>query len=317
MSSFWQTWRREIIRGAVLFCGVIVIGLFVRHMVGHVVGRVRDGVAMSLPAALKDLRNLRSLEHLKGDVDFDANAGPRDTADTWTYGLKLTTRQWVWIHNTNGSVKVESATGDSLTVTAVKTYHRSDPGAVRFVTVPSADGVTICAVWASRGGRCEPGGDFKPSLLHGNDVAVDFSVRLPRGVRLGATTVNGGVRIAGATAPLVAVTVNGAVDAETAAGPVQAVSVNGGVRARMLAFGDTGDVSLFTVNGSATAELPAHLDADVEARTVNGSIQTDYPLEVTGKVGKHVHGMVGAGGRKVHVTTVNGSINLRKATGPS
>src|SRR6266508_523262 len=294
MSSFWQTWRREIIRGAVLFCGVIAIGLFVRHMVGH----VRQRVAMSLPAALKDLRNLRSLENLKGDFDFDVNAGPRDTANTWTYGLKLKARQWVWIHNTNGSVKVESATGDSLVVTAVKTYHRSDPAAVSFVTVPSADGVTICAVWASRGGRCEPGGDFKPSLLHGNDVAVDFSVRLPRGVRLGATTVNGGVRIAGATAPRVAVTVNGA------------------VRARMLAFGDTGDVSLFTVNGSATAELPAHLDADVEARTVNGSIQTDYPLEVTGKVGKHVHGMVGVGGRKVQVTTVNGSINLRKSTGP-
>jgi DUF4097 and DUF4098 domain-containing protein YvlB len=71
------------------------------------------------------------------------------------------------------------------------------------------------------------------------------------------------------------------------------------------------------VNGSATAELPARLDADVEARTVNGSIQTDYPLEVTGKVGKHARGMVGIGGRKVHVTTVNGSINLRKATGPS
>jgi hypothetical protein len=312
MSSFWQTWRREIIRGAVLFCGVIAIGLFVRHMVGH----VRQRVAMSLPAALKDLSNLRSLEHLKADFDLDPTAGPRDTADTWTYGLKLKPRQWVWIHNTNGSVKVEAATGDSLAVTAVKTYHRSDPGAVRFVTVPSADGVTICAVWASRGGRCEPGGDFRPSSLHGNDVVVDFSVRLPRLVRLGATTVNGAVRIAGATAPLVAVTVNGAVDAETAAGPVQAVSVNGGVRARMLAFGDTGDVSLFTVNGS-TAELPARLDADVEARTVNGSIQTDYPLEVTGKVGKHARGMVGIGGRKVHVTTVNGSINLRKATGPS
>jgi len=113
---------------------------------------------------------------------------------------------------------------------------------------------------------------------------------------------------------LVAATVNGAIDAETSAGPVRAMSVNGSVRARMSAFGDTGEVSLLTVNGAATAELPRRLDADVEATTMNGSIETDYPLEVTGKIGKHLRGTVGAGGRKVHITTVNGAISLKKAT---
>jgi len=118
--------------------------------------------------------------------------------------------------------------------------------------------------------------------------------------------------MSGATAPLVASTVNGAVDVATSQGPVRAVSVNGDVRARMSAFGDTGEVSLFTVNGSATAELPARLDATVEASTVNGSIETDYPLEVSGKISKHLKGTLGEGGRKVHLTTVNGSINLKQ-----
>jgi len=127
-------------------------------------------------------------------------------------------------------------------------------------------------------------------------------------------TVSGAVNVAHASAPLVAATVNGAIDAETSAGPVRAMSVNGSVRARMSAFGDTGEVSLLTVNGAATAELPRRLDADVEATTMNGSIETDYPLEVTGKIGKHLRGIVGAGGRKVHITTVNGAISLKKAT---
>jgi hypothetical protein len=56
MSLFWQTWRREIIRGTFLFCGVIAVGFVVRSMIG----RVREGVASALPMALRDLGNLSS-----------------------------------------------------------------------------------------------------------------------------------------------------------------------------------------------------------------------------------------------------------------
>ncbi len=302
MNPFWQTWRKEIIRGTVLFLGVVAV-LLVIHYTG---GLVRQGVVERLPAGIAS--------GLRGNFDVDLNTGPCQTGETWTYHARVAPRQWVWIRNTNGSVKVEPATGDSLEVTAVKTYRRSDPASVRLVTVPYQGGVTICALWENSG-RCGPGDDFKQSSARGNDVAVEFTVRLPRHVRIGATTVNGAVRITGATAPLVAATVNGDVEAETASGPVNAVSVNGSVRARMSAFADTGEVSLFTVNGTATAELPARLDADVEASTVNGTIQTDYPLAVTEKLtSRHLQGTVGAGGRRVHITTVNGSINLRKAT---
>ncbi|HEU5262793.1 MAG TPA: DUF4097 family beta strand repeat-containing protein [Gemmatimonadales bacterium] len=313
MDSFWQTWRKEIIRGAVLFVGVIAVGFVVRSMIA----RVRDGVANNLPVALRNLGDLQELKNLKGHFDIDPSAGPRDTADTWTYRGKIAPRQWVWIGNTNGSVTVEASKGDSLEVVAVKTHHRSDPATVRIETASSSEGIAICALWEHGGGRCGPGEDFKPSALRRNDVAVAFTVRLPKRVRLAATTVNGAVRVARASGPLVLTTVNGEIDAETAAGPVRAVSVNGSVRARMSAFGDTGDVSLFTVNGSASAELPARLDADVEASTVNGAIHTDYPLTVTGKIGKRLKGTIGAGGRRVHITTVNGAINLRKVAEPS
>jgi putative adhesin len=318
MSPFWQTWRREIIRGTILFCGVITVGLFVRSIIGH----VREGVANTLPMALRDLGDLRELRNLKDhfevDPNIDPHAGPRDTAvDRWDYRGKLSPGKWLWIGNTNGSVTVEGGKSDSLEVVAVKTYRRSDPARVHIETASSAEGIAICALWVEGRGRCAPGGDFKPSSSRRNDVAVDFRVLLPRGVRLGATTVSGAVRVMRASAPLVITTVNGEVDAQTSAGPVRAVSVNGAVRARMSAFGDTGEVAIFTVNGSATAELPTRLDAEVEASTVNGAIMTDYPLQVTGKLGKRLQGTLGAGGRKVQIRTVNGAINLRKATQPS
>jgi hypothetical protein len=314
MNAFWHTWRREIIRGAVLFFGVIAIGLCVRY----VFFRARQGVLDNLPVALSELKGLRNLRDLGANFDPDLNAGPRHAAETWTYRAKLAPKQWLWIRNANGSVRVEPAAGDSVEITAVKSYGRSDPHTVRLEAVPFEDGVAVCAVWPHKGrpggeSHCGPGDQFKQMSLRRGDVVVDFTVRLPKRVRLGATTVSGDVHVTGATAPLVASTVNGGVDVATSQGPVRAVSVNGDVRARMGAFGDTGEVSLFTVNGSATAELPAQLDATVEASTVNGSIETDYPLEVSGKISKHLKGTLGDGGRKVHITTVNGSINLKKA----
>ena len=150
--------------------------------------------------------------------------------------------------------------------------------------------------------------------MKGNDVAIEFVVHLPRGVALGATTVNGSVHVVDASAPVVGVSVNGGVDARTAKGPVRAISVNGPVHASMQAFGDTGEVNVVTVNGSATVELPERLDADLDVSTVNGNISSDYPITVEGRfVGKKLQGRVGAGGRHIQVTVVNGSITLLKA----
>ena len=303
MSAFWITWRKEIIRGAVLFCAVLAIGFFVVS----VAREVRHSVVTALPSALRDLKT-----ELGGDVD---GGGPRATGGTWSYRSKLAPKQWLWIQDMRGSVTVEPGTGDSVQISAVKTYGHSDTASVRLVAVPYEGGVAVCALW-SNDPECGPGRrDFQ---MHGRsrhgDIAVDFTVRLPRGVGLGATTMVGDVHVHGAQGPLVLHTVSGDLDAATAKGPVHAASINGDVRVRVEAFGDTGAVHVETINGSITAELPAQLDAEVDGSTVNGSIITDYPLTVTGKyAGRKLNGTLGRGGRTVHLQTVNGSIRVKKA----
>ena len=58
-----------------------------------------------------------------------------------------------------------------------------------------ADGVTICAVYPNVDGRapntCEPGGG--QMNVRDNDVSVNFTVRVPAGVRFSGNTVNGKV----------------------------------------------------------------------------------------------------------------------------
>ncbi len=291
MSAFWDTWRKEIIRGSALFCAVLAIGLFVHYAAG----RVRNGVMNELPTALRDLRS---------EFGRDDGGPGRLTGASWTYRSKLPAKQWVWIRNTRGSVTVEPAKGDSLQVSAVKTYRSSDTASVRLVAVPYQGGVAVCALWGNDS-ACAPGHqDIELRGRRHNDVAVDFTVRLPRTAGLGAMTMVGDVHVTGARGPLVT----------TAKGPVKAESMNGDVRIRVEAFGDTGGVSARTINGSLTAELPAQLDAQVEANTVNGSITTDYPLTVNGQfTGRHVKGTLGRGGRDVHLETVNGSIKMKRA----
>jgi Putative adhesin len=301
MKGFWETWRSEIIRGATLFCVVLAIGLFARYLVA----RAKERVVSRLPEALREIR---------GDFDPEAESGPRTAGATWTVHSKLTPKHSLWIRNTRGSVTVEPIRGDSVQIVAVKSYHSSDTGGVRLIAVPSDGGLTVCALWPGSRSDCTAEGEYKTGGPGRSDVAVDFTVRLPRGVRLDATTILGDIHVAGASAPLKIRTVSGDVDVETAEGPVSAGSVNGDVHARIRGFADTGAVSVTTVNGSATLELPATLDADVEANTINGAISTDYPLTVTGKFTKHtLKGTLGRGGRDVHITTVNGSVQLKKA----
>jgi DUF4097 and DUF4098 domain-containing protein YvlB len=68
------------------------------------------------------------------------------------------------------------------------------------------------------------------------------------------------------------------------------------------------------VNGGITLALLAGIGADLEARTVNGSIQSDFPITVSGRMNpRRLAGRIGQGGRMLDVETVNGSIRLRTA----
>src|SRR5256886_16626071 len=158
-----------------------------------VVGRVRQGVTARLPMALRDLRN---------QFDGGPDAGPRMAGGRWSYRAKVAPKQWMWIRNTRGSVTVEPAKGDFVEISAAKSYRSSDTGGVRLVAEPYAGGVAVCALWSGRGSRCGPQeDDYEMHGTHRNDVVVDFTVRLPANVRLGASTMVGDLRVSGGRAP--------------------------------------------------------------------------------------------------------------------
>lgn len=254
-------------------------------------------------------------------ITFAAPAfAQRDYDRSSQYDSSFTTQQsiapggTIRVENLNGSIDVEASDNGTTTVRAVKRWRRGDPARVRILVEPGKNGATVCALWDD-----ERSCDDHPSH-HGdnhddhNDVSVQFTVRVAKGVKVDLNTVNGSVDVSGATAAVDAETVNGRVEVATLGGPVSARTVNGSVRATIEHLVKSDEpLELETVNGSVQLEAPADLSADVDAETTNGGIQSDFPLTISsGMIGKHIHGTVGQGGRRVELHTTNGSVKLRK-----
>lgn len=248
-----------------------------------------------------------------------ANAQERDDSFKWTGGIEA--GRTIYVRNLNGAINVESAAGATAEVRAEKQWRRGDPKDVKITAEKTARGdILVCAVWEGRETRCDEDGyrsRSDDSWWRGdrerNDVSVKFTIYLPKGVKLDASTVNGALGIAGATAAVKARTVNGGIEAASTSGPVSAKTVNGSIRVRAGSIGD-GPVEYETVNGSVSLELPEGLNADIEMRTVNGSITSeDFPITVQGRIDRRrLEGKIGKGGPELSVSTVNGSIRLRK-----
>jgi len=221
------------------------------------------------------------------------------------------------IKGVSGDIRATLASGTQVEVTARKTARRSDPDEVRIEVVPFEDGVTICAVYptgrnARRENSCESGRHWSSSTEN-NDVTVNFTVSVPAGIVFAGQTVNGEMDAEGLRGDVEASTVNGSVRVSTS-GLAEASTVNGSVSATLGRADWVGEAEFTTVNGGITLTLPAGASTEVSAETVNGDLDTDFPLTVTGRFGpRRFRGTIGNGGRTLHLTTVNGSIRIRKA----
>jgi hypothetical protein len=234
--------------------------------------------------------------------------------NAFTWAGRIPAGRWIRVRNLSGEVSVTSSNTDRVEVTATKQWRRSDPESVRFEVRkygPSEEDVVICAIWNDQS-QCDENG-YESHNVRNNDVSVQFRVMVPRGVKVGVSSVNGAVSVEGATSEVDASTVNGEVEATSSGGPVNAQTVNGSVTARMGHFDSDEDLNFSTVNGTVLAEFTGDLDADIELSTVNGRFQTDYPVTINGRLDpRHLRARLGRGGRRIRLKTVNGNVELRR-----
>jgi hypothetical protein len=253
-------------------------------------------------------------------------------SDTWRWDGRVEAGRWMHVFNVNGSVDFTPSSDNQVHLVAEKRSNGRRMDDIHFEVVQAGGSVTICAIW-NNSSRCEDGGteSLRRNQNNDNQSSVKITVQVPRNLRVGAhsvnggvsirdvgtevraSTVNGGVAVRNTSGPVRATTVNGGVNVNTAAGPVTATTVNGNVDARMASLQGNDDMSFKTVNGSVTIYVPSQFDANFRFDTVSGGIDSDFPMTLTGRWGpRHARGTIGSGGRDITASAVNGSIELRK-----
>ena len=252
--------------------------------------------------------------------------------DVWRWDGRVDGGRWMSVFNINGSVDFAPSADNMVHLVAEKRSNGRELDNIHYEVVQAGGNVTICAIWNDNS-RCEDGGmeQVRRNDHNENHSSVRITVQVPRSVRVGAhsvnggvsvrdvgaevkaNTVNGGVTVRNALGPVRAETVNGGVDVNTSAGPVTAETVNGNVDARMASLSGNDDMTFKTVNGSVAIYVPARFDATFRFDTVHGGIDSDFPMTLSGRWGpRHAAGTIGAGGRDLRASSVNGSIQLRK-----
>jgi len=237
------------------------------------------------------------------------------TAADWRWGLAP--GKTIEIEGVTGSIRAVGTRGGDVVVHARKRARHSDPDEVTVEVLRHEDGITLCVrypdVWGSRRNVCAPHGRSHMSTRD-NDVAVDFELQVPEGVRFVGRTITGSVEGRGLGADAEGRTVTGSVTLETR-GCAEASTVTGSVRVRMGRLrGDGSPLEFKTVTGGVTVEIPEDADAEVAMENVTGGVESEFPMQVrhAGIVGHRLSGTLGHGGPRLRLETVTGSLHLLK-----
>lgn len=224
----------------------------------------------------------------------------------------------------NGSIKIIGADVDECNLTATITAHAITEEEAQKL----AERTTV---------RLEPFGNRlivkidKPVFLMNQSVSVGLEAQVPDKSDLSLTTHNGSISITNIKGDINSTTHNGTITAEQVSGTAEMHTHNGSVICREIS-GDTRlkthngrirtyysekapsvcDISLITYNGDIELETPSGFSGEVDIFTSNGSIRTDLPITIVGKVSKKkISGKIGDGQGKMHLETHNGSIRVQ------
>ena len=144
---------------------------------------------------------------------------------------------------------------------------------------------------------------------------VSYEVFVPRRSDVSLETHNGGIAIADVNGKIDFTALNGGVVLKRVGGAVRGSTTNGGLA--IVLSGDRWDgesMDVSTTNGGVSMSVPENYSAHIETGTVNGGVNTEFPVTVKGEMTKQIAVNLGSGGATVRAMTTNGGVHLKKLT---
>lgn len=162
---------------------------------------------------------------------------------------------------------------------------------------------------------------------------VDVAVTVPVHTSLSLKTVNdGNILVTGVDGELDIDNVNGDVTLKSISGSAVAHALNGKVLATFNRVDPQKQMAFSSLNGDIDVTFPADLKANVNMRTDNGEVFSDFDVQLTAtapqqvvedgrsqggkyrvKIDKSVKGKINGGGQEITFKDFNGNIYIRKA----
>ena len=222
-----------------------------------------------------------------------------------TYQLDQAGR--VEIGNVNGKIEVEPSTGNTVDVTAVKKARGATPEAAK----AALERATINEDVSSGRVKIETKIARSEGIFGGNNVSVEYHVRVPAGAEVKFTTVNGGIDISGLEGRITAETTNGGISTRGVKGQLEASTTNGGLDIELARVAE-GGVKLDCTNGGIKVRLPRDAKATISASVTNGGISPgDLNIDITGENNRRrLEGRMNGGGPRIQIEGTNGGITL-------
>jgi len=225
----------------------------------------------------------------------------------WRRSYELSPSGRVEISNVNGKINVEPSTGQTVEVAAVKTARGATAELAKealtraeIVEDVTREMVRISTKLPRNGG----------SWLHGGNVQIEYTVKVPAAAEVKFTTVNGGVNVNGLSGRVTAETTNGGVVARDVSGAIEATTTNGGVDVELARVAE-GGATLGCTNGGIKLRLPQDARASISASVTNGGIDTGgLTLETTESSRRRLEGRLNGGGPRIRLEGTNGGIVL-------
>lgn len=151
-----------------------------------------------------------------------------------------------------------------------------------------------------------------PRLSKREHVSVTYKVYVPENIDLDLETFNGGISISGVNGDIRFETLNGGAQLNGLSGNVKGKTTNGGIQIELTGTEWKGDeLNVRTTNGGVLFKVPKEYNAQLETGTVNGSLNLDFPVTVSGRINKSISVTIGDGGKLVSAKTTNGGVKIR------
>jgi DUF4097 and DUF4098 domain-containing protein YvlB len=237
--------------------------------------------------------------------------------ETFTRQIQFQENGYLELNNSNGGVEVKSWDKTEVEIKAYKQVRAASKEQaeklmreLKVEVLQTAGEIRIKTI-APHSMKSDDG--FFNWLFGGehHSFSVEYEIMVPQSIDLNIKTTNGKIYCQQIKGRLRLDATNGKIVAREIEGLVRSRTTNGSLDIELLSVPPEEEIEFSTTNGSITLHLPEDYSAEVNLKTTNGHIDSDFPYTEQRKWSKqHVWGKIGSGTGNLDCHTTNGSIRL-------